>query len=75
MKQILDFLNRLELAKIYYTLDHTSYDSLMVVIAVPGQRWELQFMADGEIGVEKFLSDGKIYPENELSKLFSELSN
>ena len=75
MKQILEFLNRLDKAKIYYTLDHTSSDSLLVVVAVPGQRWEVQFMADGEIGVEKFLSDGEIHSENELTKLFTEFSN
>ncbi len=72
---MIDFLNRLDIAKIYYTIDHTSDDSLLVVVAVPGQRWEVQFMADGEVGVEKFLSNGEIHSENELGNLFSEFSN
>jgi hypothetical protein len=72
---MIDFLNRLDNAKIYYTIDHTSDDSILVVVAVPGQRWEVQFMADGDVGVEKFLSNGEIHSEIELEKLFSEFSN
>ncbi len=28
----------------------------MVLIAVPGQRWEVEFFADGHIEIERFLS-------------------
>lgn len=32
----------------------------MVLVAVPGQRWEIEFMLDGRIDIEVFYSDGKI---------------
>ena len=28
----------------------------MIEVAVPGQRWEIEFMEDGTIDIEKFIS-------------------
>ena len=33
-------------------------DALMVCVAVPGERWEIEFFDDGHIEVEKFISQG-----------------
>lgn len=40
--KLLTFLERLEKHNIYYSLDHVR-DSLMVLVAVPGERWEIDF--------------------------------
>lgn len=74
MKAFLDFLERLEARNIYYLIDRIR-DSVLVQIAVPGQRWEVEFFADGSIQVEKFMSEGIIYDEKELNTLFSEHSD
>lgn len=74
MKEFLDFLERLEARNIYYLIDRIR-DSVLVQIAVPGQRWEVEFFADGSIQVEKFMSEGIIYDEKELNTLFSEHSD
>lgn len=74
MKKLIDFLNRLDKVKIYYTLDHTSDDSVLVSVAVPGQIWEVQFMLDGEVAIEKFVSKGEIYEEQEIERLFKDFS-
>ena len=42
----------------------------MVEIAVPGERWEVEFFADGTVEVERFVSEGGICGESELEKLF-----
>lgn len=47
-------------------------DDIMVEIAVPGERWEVEFFADGNVEVEKFVSQGEIFDEEELDKLFSD---
>jgi hypothetical protein len=47
----------------------------MVEIAVPGQRWEVEFMDDGSIQVEKFISSGQIFDEKEIDVFFSEFSD
>jgi hypothetical protein len=41
-----------------YELAIVRGDALMVSVAVPGERWEIEFFDDGHIEVEKFLSQG-----------------
>jgi hypothetical protein len=53
---VLDVLNRLDGAHISYDLKHTRPDSLMADIAVPGWRWEVEFMSDGSLEIERFRS-------------------
>jgi hypothetical protein len=72
--QLLDFLRRLDKAKIAYDLRHSREDALMVEINVPGERWEVEFLEDDEIEVERFRSNGHIYDESMLEKLFAEYS-
>lgn len=74
MEKLIDFLNKLESANIYYRLNKVR-DGIMVEIAVPGQRWEVEFMRDGDIQVEKFLSTGEIFGEQELDSWLHTFSN
>ena len=57
IKEFINLLNRLEENKIFYKLDKVRNDALMVEVVVPGQRWEVEFMEDGTVEIEKFLSD------------------
>ena len=70
MEKLLGFLQKLEDNDIYYRLNKVR-DSIMIEIAVPGERWEVEFMEDGDIQVEKFLTDGEIYDESALEELFN----
>ncbi len=74
MNKLIDFLEKLENNKIYYRLNKIR-DSILVEIAVPGERWEVEFMADGEIVIEKFISDGKIFGETEIDVLYRDFSD
>jgi len=74
-RKLHDFLNKLEERKIYYKLNKVRSESIMVEIAVPGQRWEVEFMDDGSIEIEKIMSDGDaLYDEKELEYLFENFS-
>jgi hypothetical protein len=42
----------------------------MVLVTVPGERWEVEFLVDGSVEVERFISDGEIYGEDTLGELF-----
>jgi hypothetical protein len=55
-QRLLDFLNRLGQAHIFYALNHTRPDSMMVAISLPGWHWEVEFMADGSVEVERYES-------------------
>lgn len=54
--RLLDFLNRLDEARIHFRLEHTRPDSVMVDAAVPGWRWEIECMADGSVDIERYAS-------------------
>lgn len=68
--KLLDFLGRLDAARINYRLNHVR-DSVMVEAAIPGERWEVEFFEDGRVEVERFLSPGDIDDERALERLFA----
>lgn len=53
---LLAFLNRLQDAHIPYSIRHSRSDAVMVRVVVPGERWEIDFLEDGEVDVEVFRS-------------------
>ena len=54
--RLVEFLNRLDTAHVSYTPGHTRPESVMVDIALPGWRWEVEFMLDGSIEIERYRS-------------------
>lgn len=70
-----EFLNILDKNSIYYKLNKTRPEGIMIEVAVPGQRWEIEFMNDGTVEIEKFISDGLYYGEEELKNLLNEFSD
>ncbi|MEJ8545978.1 hypothetical protein [Brevibacillus borstelensis] len=74
-KKLNDFLNKLQENHIFYRLSKVRKESIMVEVAVPGQRWEIEFMEDGTVEIEKFRSDGQYYDGKELEVLFRDFSD
>ena len=70
MERLLTFLNKLDENDIYYRLNKVR-DAILVEIASPGERWEVEFFPDGNIEVEKFLTTGEILDVSALSDLFT----
>lgn len=60
MDNLLSFLCDLENHRLHYTLEHNRDEAIMVLIAVPGQRWEVEFFADGHVEIERFVSSGGV---------------
>lgn len=75
LKEFNTFLNKLEENKIFYKLDKVRSEALMVEVVVPGQRWEIEFLDDGTVEIEKFISDKDMYNARELEILFKEFSD
>ena len=63
------FSKKLEQAQIHYTLASHREDAIMVLVTVPGERWEIEFLGDGSVEVERFLSNGEISGEEALHEL------
>jgi len=74
LKRLIEFLNKLEDLKIFYRLNKVR-DAIMVEIAVPGERWEVEFMQDNKVVIERFRSDGILKDEKELEVLFRDFSD
>jgi hypothetical protein len=72
--KLMVFLDRLEQRGMSYTLAHNRDEAMMVSVAVPGERWEIEFLAGGSVEVERFTSNGTIYGEEVLSELFARYS-
>jgi hypothetical protein len=73
--ELISFLNKLEANNYFYKLNKVREESIMVEIAVPGQRWEIEFMENGTVEIEKFISDGDFYNVKEIEVLFKDFSD
>jgi hypothetical protein len=68
--KLIAFLERLDDARIPYTMEHSREDAIMILAFAPGEYWEIEFLQDGEIDIERYRSDGKIHDESVLQELF-----
>ena len=71
LNKLTAFLCELEQKGISYTLAHHRDEAIMVLVAIPGERWETEFFGDGSVETEKFISSGTIYGEQILNELFA----
>lgn len=72
--KMMTFVHRLEKAKIHFSLNYYRDDALSVFVVVPGERWEVDFLADGTVEVERFVSNGEIDDEAVFEELFAKYS-
>ena len=70
MQKLLDFLNRLDAVALSYRIEHNRDESVMVIVAVPSQRWEVEFFANDDIEVEVFEGIGGVEGPERLEELF-----
>ena len=57
MEKLLQFIQRLDEAGIHHSLGSLRADAILVDAHVPGQRWEIEFFADGHVEIERFFAD------------------
>jgi hypothetical protein len=69
------FLKQLNQANIHYTLASHREDTIMVLLTVPGERWEIEFLGDGSVEVERFISNGEICGEEALHEVFTKYAD
>ena len=70
LSKLTDFLDRLDGADIHYTLASVREGAVVVGVTVPEERWEIEFMADGDVEIEVFKSDGEIQDFSVIDELF-----
>jgi hypothetical protein len=71
MQKLLKFLEKLEHHKIHYALEHNRDEFIMVLVTIPGERWEVEFDEVGNVEIEVFKNSTGVYTdENMLDALF-----
>jgi hypothetical protein len=48
------FLDALDARRLHYEMARHREETIMVKVAVPGERWEVEFFEDGGVDVEVF---------------------
>jgi hypothetical protein len=64
-----DFIRELDGTRTHYRLLSVREGAVMVEVAVPGERWEVEFFDDREPEIEVFRSDGTIFGTEKLEEL------
>lgn len=72
LSKLLIFLQQLEHRQISYTLAHHRDETIMVTVVIPGERWEVEFFENGEVEIERFISNGEIVGEETLNQLLNQ---
>lgn len=75
LSEFIALLNKLEDHSIFYELKKYRREAIMIDVSVPGQRWEIEFLDDGSVDIEKFIADGDMYDAKELETLFKKFSD
>jgi len=73
LHNLLKFLFALEKHKIAYRLEHNRADAVMVLVSVPGERWEVEFFEGGSVEVERFGGSSGVESGPEASRLLEQL--
>lgn len=77
-KRFVELLDQLREAKIAFKLGQIRDDALLIEVAVPGERWEIEFLDYGDevqVEIERFVSNGHIDDETALTELFAKYSD
>lgn len=70
-KILLDITDELERRKIYYTTATGIFPrTVLICVAVPGSRWEIEVTEDGSVEIEKFSGGNGIWGPERLSELY-----
>ena len=70
LKKLLALSDQLKAANIHHEVTRYREDGVSIIAIVPGERWEIDVLDDGEIVVEVYKSQGGCRGEDSLKELF-----
>jgi len=73
LEQLLTFLARLDAYSIRYSLAHDRAEAITVRLQLPGERWDVGFLADGTVDVETFAGSDGVASGAEAQELLTRL--
>ncbi len=66
--KLMGIIRALEAARIHFTLSYHRYDAVSIHASVPGQRWEIDVLEDGDVDFERFVTTGGVVGEAEMTE-------
>jgi hypothetical protein len=75
LENLIEFLRKLDQHKIFFRLSRPRDEAIMVEIVVPGERWEVEFFADGHTEIEIFGPSSGVINEANLERLWTQFSD
>lgn len=64
-------VRELEVAQIHFRVTHHRYDGITIEAHVPGERWEIDVLEDGDVDFERFVSAGGVQSEDLLTQFIA----
>lgn len=71
LSTVTEFRRELERRHVAHEFRIVRDDALMMSVAVPGERWEIEFFGDGRIELERFVSQGVVEAPGALAELLT----
>ena len=75
LKKLLALSDQLKAANIHHEVTRYREDGVSIIATVPGERWEIDVLDDGEVVVEVYKSQGGCRGEEALKDLFDRHSD
>lgn len=75
MQKLLELSDRMKAAGIHHEVTRYRDDGVSIIATVPGERWEIDVLDDGEVVVEVYKSQGGCRGEESLADLFARHEN
>lgn len=69
-----EFIRELEETRTYFGLTSVREGAVMVEVALPDERWEIEFFDDRDPEIEVFRSDGSVFGPEKLDELRGRIS-
>jgi hypothetical protein len=64
---LFEIVASLEAAHISHAVTKYRNDAISIVAHLPGERWEIDILEDGDLDFERFVSDGQILEREDLN--------
>jgi len=75
LDKVFDLLDRLQESNIHFMLAYHTPRALMILVTVPGERWEIEVSSDEEFQVEVFTSSGGVRTQPNVDELFDRFAD
>jgi hypothetical protein len=69
--KLMSIIRALEEAQIHYIVTHYRSDAVSIQATVPGERWEIDVLEDGDVDFERFVSAGGVTGETVMNQFIA----